>query len=84
MRGEEKGRAVEFGKGVGGFDDGVAEAFQNALVERVEDGVLENDVLDVVFLACILISRLACRGGGGAIDQSIPSISSMEIKAASS
>lgn len=49
---EEEGRAVEFGKGVGGFDDGVAEAFQDGVVERVEDGVLEDGVSDLVLLAC--------------------------------
>ena len=67
MRGKEKGRIVEFGKGVGGFDDGIAKAFQNGLVERVEDGVLENDVSDVVSRAWR--SGLAWvrkgRGGGG-------------------
>ena len=49
---EEEGCAVEFGKGVGCFDDGVAKACEDGAVEVVEDGVLEDDVLDVVFLAC--------------------------------
>lgn len=49
---EEESCAAEFGKGVGGFDDGVAEALKDGDVERVEDGVLEDDVLDVVVLAC--------------------------------
>lgn len=46
---KEKRCAVEFGKGVGGFDDGVAKAFQNDLVKRFKDGVLKDDVLHVVF-----------------------------------
>ena len=85
MRGKEKGGIVEFGKGVGGFDDGIAKALENGLVERVEDGVLENDVSDVV--------SLACRSGFSSLGDtavciwawvSVPSMPSMEIKAASS
>ena len=49
---EEKCGAVEFGKGVWCFDDGVAKAFENGVVERVEDGVLKDGVVNVVFLAC--------------------------------
>ena len=52
MGSEEKSGAVEFGKGVGGFDDAVAKACQDGAVERIEDGILEDDVLDAVFLAC--------------------------------
>lgn len=62
---EEERRAVELGEGVGGFDDGVAEARQDAVVERVEDGVLEDDVLDPVFLACELWISWRGRWAGG-------------------
>ena len=48
---EEEGCFVEFGKGVGGFDDGVAEGFEDGLVERGEDGVLEDYFLDGVGFA---------------------------------
>lgn len=50
-REEERG-AVEFGKGVGGLDDGVAQALKDGDVDRVEDGVLEDGFLDAVLLAC--------------------------------
>ncbi len=62
---EEEGCAVEFGKGVGCFDDGVAKAREDGAVEGVEDGVLEDDVLDVVFLACGWIWISLWLGGGG-------------------
>ena len=48
---EEEGCIVEFGKGVWGFDDGVAEGFEDSLVERGEDGVLEDYLLDLVGFA---------------------------------
>ena len=51
MRGKEKGGAVDLGKGVGGLDDAVAEALQHGAVDRVEDGVLEDDGVDLVFRA---------------------------------
>lgn len=92
VRGEEEGGAVEFGKGVGGADDSVAEALQDALVERGEDWVLECHVLDGVFLACgccfwmSLGGKLGVgpRGGDIQSNQYLPSISSMDIRAASS
>lgn len=59
---KEKRCAVELGKGVRALDDGVAKTIQNGVVERVEDGVLKDDVLDVVFLACR--SESAGPGGG--------------------
>lgn len=91
MRCEEECCAVEFGKGVRSFDDGVAQALKNGDVDRVEDGVLEDDFSDVVLLVCgIWFSR----GAGGhticnyvaafGASVTIPRISSMDITAASS
>lgn len=40
---EEEGRAVDFGEGARGVDDGVAELLQDGAVERGEDWVLEDD-----------------------------------------
>ena len=90
---EEECCAVEFGKGVRGFDDGVAEAVQNGAVERVEDRVLEDNVLHGVCSA--YGSGLASQGGGrerrgtgvrgheiGCM--AVHSISGMESRAASS
>lgn len=57
---EEECGAVEFGKGVGGFDDVVAEARQDGAVEGVEDGVLEDCVLDAVVLACVDAGLAGC------------------------
>ena len=48
---EEEGCVVEFGKGAWGVDDGVAEGFEDVLVERGEDGVLEGYFLDWVGFA---------------------------------
>ena len=49
---EEERRATELGEGGGGFDDAVAEGLQDAPVQRGEDRVLEDDVVDAVVCAC--------------------------------
>ena len=68
---EEERCGVEFGEGGWGFDDGVAEAFENGAVERVEDGVLEDDVLHGVFsgygsglASDFVLGEQGCKGVG--------------------